>query len=238
MSKLKKIIKFVPILILLLGLILFYYFDFQKYLSISSLQENYQQLTYWKNNNLLAAAAFFSVLYVFITACSIPGAAIITIAGGFLFGFILGSTLVIISATLGATLIFLAAKTSFGAILEEMASSKLKSFKKGFNEDAFNYLLFLRLVPIFPFWLINIVPAFLNVNLKTYFIATFLGIIPGSAVYVAVGNGLGSLLEKNQTPNLAIIFKPEIFLPIIGLAVLSIIPIAYKKLRKDKQNGV
>jgi len=224
-------------MLLFAGLLAFYYLDLQKYLSLQSLQENYQQLILWKNQNILAAVGFFMMIYVFITACSIPGAAIATIIGGFLFGIILGTILVVLSATIGATLIFLAAKTSFGAMLENMASSKVTAFKKGFNDDAFNYLLFLRLVPLFPFWLINIVPALLNVKISTYIIATFIGIIPGSLVYVAVGNGMGAILEKHQTPNLKIILQPEILLPILGLAILSVIPIIYKKLRKDANNG-
>ena len=103
--------------------------------------------------------------------------------------------------------------------------------EEGFREDAFNYLLVLRLIPIFPFWLVNIVPAVLGVPLRTYVIATFIGIIPGSFVYASIGNGLGAVFDAGGTPDLAIIFKVEIILPIVGLAVLAMLPVLYKKIK-------
>jgi uncharacterized membrane protein YdjX (TVP38/TMEM64 family) len=106
--------------------------------------------------------------------------------------------------------------------------------RKGFNDNAFQYLLSLRLIPVIPFWVVNIVPAALGVQLKTYILATFLGIILGSFVYVTIGNGLGHLFDLGQTPDLGIIFEPQILLPLIGLAVLSFIPSIYKSL-KDKK---
>ena len=106
-----------------------------------------------------------------------------------------------------------------------------RRMEAGFKANALSYLLFLRLVPVFPFWLVNLVPAFLGVPLRTYAIGTLIGIVPGSAVYCSVGNGLGAVFDAGGRPDLGIIFKPEILGPIIGLAVLSLVPIIYKRLK-------
>jgi uncharacterized membrane protein YdjX (TVP38/TMEM64 family) len=93
----------------------------------------------------------------------------------------------------------------------------------------------LRLIPLFPFWLVNIVPAFLGVPVRTYVLGTAIGIIPGSLVYASVGNGLGAVFDAGQTPDLGIIFKPAILLPIVGLAVLALLPIAYRRFKVRKK---
>ena len=149
----------------------------------------------------------------------------------FLFGLLLGKLLVVIGATLGATIIFLVARSALGDTLREKAGPRVRKMEEGFREDALNYLLVLRLIPIFPFWLVNIVPAVLGVALSTYVLGTAIGIIPGSFVYASVGNGLGAVFDAGQSPDLGIIFSPEIILPIVGLAILAILPVLYKKLR-------
>jgi uncharacterized membrane protein YdjX (TVP38/TMEM64 family) len=105
----------------------------------------------------------------------------------------------------------------------------MRRMEEGFRADALSYLLVLRLIPIFPFWLVNIVPAFLGVPLRTYVLGTLIGIIPGSFVYASVGNGLGAVFDAGQTPDLGIVFEPAILLPIVGLAVLALLPVAYRK---------
>ena len=107
----------------------------------------------------------------------------------------------------------------------------------GFRENALSYLLFLRLIPLFPFWLVNLVPAFLGVSTLTYVIGTFFGIIPGTFVFASVGNGLGAVLDAGQDPDLGIIFKPEILGPLIALAVISLLPIGYKKYQARKKSA-
>jgi uncharacterized membrane protein YdjX (TVP38/TMEM64 family) len=138
---------------------------------------------------------------------------------------------VVIAATVGATIVFLIARTALGDSLRRKAGPGMRRMEAGFRESAFNYLLFLRLIPLFPFWLVNLVPALLGVPLTTYVAATLLGIIPGGLVYASVGNGLGALFDAGGRPDLGIIFEPEIILPILGLAVLAILPVAYKKIR-------
>ena len=174
-------------------------------------------------------------LYAAVIALSVPGGAILTIAGGFLFGIAPATLYVVVGATIGATIIFLIARTALGDSLRARAGPRIRRMEEGFRADALSYLLVLRLIPIFPFWLVNIVPAFLGVPLRTYVLGTFVGIIPGSFVYASVGNGLGAVFEAGQTPDLGIIFKPEILLPIVGLAALALLPVAYRRYRAPRK---
>ncbi|MDQ4136229.1 MAG: VTT domain-containing protein, partial [Pseudomonadota bacterium] len=169
------------------------------------------------------------LFYAAVVALSVPGGAVMTIAGGFLFGLWLGTACVVVGATLGAVAVFLIAKTALGEPLRARAGPWLRRMEAGFRENAFNYLLVLRLIPLFPFWLVNLVPAFLGVPLGTYVLATFLGIVPGSLVYASVGSGLGAVFDRGETPDLGIVFEPQILGPIVGLAVLALLPVIYRK---------
>jgi uncharacterized membrane protein YdjX (TVP38/TMEM64 family) len=106
--------------------------------------------------------------------------------------------------------------------------------EEGFREDALSYLLVLRLVPLFPFFLVNLVPAVLGVPLRTYALGTFFGIIPGTFVYCLVGNGLGAIIDKGGEPDIGKIFEPEILSALIGLALLSLIPVVYKRITRAR----
>ena len=154
-----------------------------------------------------------------------------TIVGGFLFGLALGTTFVIISATIGATALFLVAKTTISDALKSRMGPWLKKMEQGFQENAFNYLLAMRLIPVFPFFVVNLVPAFLGVRLKTYFFATLIGIIPGSMVYIQVGAGLSSIFDSGEDFSAAGILTPDVILALVGLAILSLLPILYKKFK-------
>lgn len=226
--------RWLPMLILVLGLCLFFYFGLYRYLSFSQLALHRQTLLNWKDTHLLLSILLFIACYIVLVAFSFPGASLLTLLGGFLFGITQGTLYVVVSATLGSCVIFLAVKSSFGKVIAKKGSKWVAKLEHGFQKNAFNYLLVLRFIPLFPFWVINIVAGILNVSLRSYFFATLIGIIPGSLVYVAVGNGLGSVIEQGQTPNLGIIFSPEILLPLIGLSLLSIVPIIYKKYKAKK----
>lgn len=226
--------RLLPLLVIAAGIAAVFVFDLDRYLSFSALAENRQALTDFVAANHLLAALSFVGLYAVVVALSIPGAVFLTLGGGFMFGVVLGSIYVVTGATLGATIVFLAARTALGDLLRAKAGPWLSKLEAGFKDGALSYMLFLRLVPVFPFWLVNLVPAFLGVPLATYVLATFFGIIPGSVVYASVGNGLGAVFEAGGTPDLSIIFSPEILLPIVGLAVLALIPIAAKRLRARK----
>jgi uncharacterized membrane protein YdjX (TVP38/TMEM64 family) len=234
MLKIKKLLRWLPLVIIVLALALAIYFRLYQYLNFAYLEKYHAQLHAWTQRHYFLAVVVFMLIYIIAVAVSIPGATILTIASGFLFGIFWGTIYVIFSATLGAGLIFLAVRTALGDWIAQKAKGWVKKLEAGFKQNAFYYLLFLRLVPLFPFWVINIVPALLNVRLGVFLLATFLGIIPASFIYVTVGNGLSSLFSLGKTPELNIIFRPSILLPILGLAVLSLIPILYKKIKRKK----
>jgi uncharacterized membrane protein YdjX (TVP38/TMEM64 family) len=179
---------------------------------------------------VLAASAYL-LLYVVATALSIPGAIWLTLAGGFLFGTVLATVLVVIGATTGAVLLFLIARTAFGEPLRARAGPWLARMTEGFRADAFNYLLVLRLGPVFPFWLVNLGPALSGVRLSTFALATAIGIVPASLVYASVGAGLGAVLDRGEEPDLALLLEPAVLLPLLGLAVLALLPLAWRRLR-------
>ncbi|MBK2125265.1 TVP38/TMEM64 family protein [Fangia hongkongensis] len=200
------------------------------------LADNYQNLQGFTQQHYFISVVIFMLAYILIVAFSIPGATLMTLLGGFLFGVIFGGIWVVLSATIGATITYLAVKTAFAEALKEKAHGSIQKMRDGFRENEFNYLIFLRLLPIFPFFIINIAAGVLGVSLRAFFIGTLLGIIPGSFIYAWVGSGLGFALSQGESINMKIIFAPQILLPIIGLAILSIIPIVYKKLKAKNTN--
>jgi uncharacterized membrane protein YdjX (TVP38/TMEM64 family) len=222
--------RLVPLGLLVVAGIAFIVAGGHKYLSFAALSENRDWLCSLVKSWGIVAALLYVAVYSLLVALSVPGAAVLTIAGGFLFGTWLGALCAVIGATLGATMIFLAARAGLGG-LAQRAGRFIGKLEAGFRADAFNYLLVLRLVPIFPFWLVNLVPALVGVRLTTYVLATFLGIIPGTFVYASIGNGLGDVVEE---PDLRILFKPSVLVPIVGLALLALIPVGYKRRRAKK----
>ena len=222
--------RLVPLGLLIIAGIAFIAAGGHKYLSFAALAENRDWLCSLVERWGFAAALTYTALYGLLVALSVPGGAGLTVAGGFLFGTWVGTLCAVVGATLGATAIFLAARAGLAG-LAQRGGRFVGRLETGFRADAFNYLLVLRLVPIFPFWLINLVPALVGVRLATYVLATFLGIIPGAFVYASLGNGLGNVVAE---PDLAIMCKPSLLLPIIGLAVLALIPVGYKRWRGKK----
>jgi uncharacterized membrane protein YdjX (TVP38/TMEM64 family) len=228
--------RLLPVAVLVIGLGLFFAFDLGHYLSWEALAE-YQD---WLQGQIaelgLLANLIFIAIYAVVIAFSVPVGTFLTIAGGFLFGIVAGGVSVVLGATIGAVCLFLAARYAFYDVLHAKAGPALLKMEQGFKENALSYLLFLRLVPLFPFWLVNLVPALLGVPLKIYVIATFIGIIPATFIIASVGNGVGEVLAAGETPDVSIIFEPHVLIPILGLALLALIPVFYKawKARKDK----
>ncbi len=219
--------RWLPVAVLGLGAIAVFAFGLDDYLTFESLHENRMLLEGFISDHRVLAPVVFFLVYATVVAFSLPGGAVMTIAGGFLFGNVLGTALVILSATMGAVAIFTAAKTALGESLRAKAGPWLQNFEAGFQKNAFNYLLVLRLIPLFPFFVVNLVPAFLGVGLRTYTIATVIGIIPGSFVYASVGAGLGSIFAVGGEFSPAGILTPEIVTALVGLAILSLLPVAY-----------
>lgn len=223
-----------PLLALGAGLIAFFAFGLEDYLSFEMLRQHRAWLMQQVESSALLAALAYIGLYILIVAFSLPGGAVMTIAGGFLFGQWLGTAYVIFAATIGAAVLFVAARTALGDLLRAKAGPFLKKMEAGFRENALSYLLVLRLVPIFPFFIVNLVPAFLGVGLRDFVVATFLGIIPATFVYASFGAGLGSIFDEGSELSIGSILKPEIVTALAGLAVLALLPVAYKKFKAKR----
>jgi uncharacterized membrane protein YdjX (TVP38/TMEM64 family) len=222
--------RLLPLLLLAAASISFLLFGGRHYLTFAALAENSEWLHALVARSSALAAMCFIVGYAGLTALSVPGGAILTIAAGFLFGIWQGLVCAVTGATIGAAVIFLAARAGLGG-LPERAGPHACRLKAGFADNALNYLLVLRLIPIFPFWLVNLVAALAGMRFGTYVLGTFVGIIPGSLVYVSLGNGMGDLVAASRAPDLSILFHPSVLLPIIGLAVLPLMPVLYKRWR-------
>lgn len=226
--------RLIPVAILLLGLALFLLFDLERYFSFEMLSRHHAELASWVGGNAALAALVFVLLYALVVAFSLPIAVIVTPLGGFLFGTWLGALLSVVGATLGSVALFLAARTAFHDLFRARAGATLARLEDGFRRNSFNYLLFLRLVPAFPFWLVNIVPALLGMRLGPYALATLIGIVPGAVVYAGVGASFGKLIERGERPDLGVVFEWPILLPLLGLAALSLVPVLYTRLRGSK----
>ena len=227
----KGLKRYIPVAVVFLAFTVFFVGGFQDLLSFETLAQNRADILNWTTENQILAVAVFMAVYVAVVGLSLPGGTVLTLAGGFVFGGLMAGIYVLVAATVGAVVIFLGARYAFADLCHARAGTNMAKMEAGFRENAFSYLLFLRLVPVFPFWLVNLVPALLDVRLSTYVVATALGIIPGTFVYAHVGGGLSSVFEAGGTPNMGIIFQPEILLPVLGLAVLALVPVAYKKLK-------
>lgn len=221
------------------------------YVSLQQLAENREVLNAYVAANLVVAIAVYIGIYAAVVALSLPIASPLTLAGGFLFGWLLAGLSTVIGATLGAVIIFILARTALADTFARKAGPLLGKFRAGFQEDAISYLLFLRLVPLFPFWLVNLAPALLGVRLRDYVIATFFGIIPGTFAYALTGAGLDSVLiaqenaydqcvAQNSAENCtfgldpAHLITPELLIAFAALGVVALIPVVIKRFWKNR----
>jgi len=212
---------------------LVYFSGAYRYLSFEMLKSKYHLIRLFVEQHPIATPLIFIGIYIISTALSLPVGAFLSILGGFLFPQPLSTIYVVFGATLGACLLFIAAKTALGDALRKKSGSLLYKMKKGFQENAASYLLFLRLVPIFPFWLVNLAPAFFGVSFKTFFWATAVGIIPASFVFTQAGIGLGAILETQGQISLDTVFNLQVKIALISLGIFALIPIVIKKLKKN-----
>ncbi|MDQ6994661.1 MAG: TVP38/TMEM64 family protein [Mariprofundaceae bacterium] len=218
-----------PIIIILSAIAAFFFFDLGHYLSFDALAEHRQTLTAQVEAHAVLASLIYMMIYIAVVALSLPGGLMMTLTGGFLFGAVWGAILAVTGATLGATILFLIAKTSLGDFLLAKAGDSIKKLQAGFEEDVWSYMFILRVVPIFPFFLVNLAPAFLGVPLRVYIVATFFGIIPGTFVYALAGSGLGQVFDQGATFSAANIMTPSMMGALVGLGVLALVPVVYKK---------
>ncbi|MEM7462615.1 MAG: TVP38/TMEM64 family protein [Pseudomonadota bacterium] len=233
--------RFIPAVLVVLFLVTAWLAGWFDYFSLSNLIMNREELATYAHDHQFFAMAIYALIYTALVAISFPGASLLTVAAGFVFGGLAGGLLTVFAATAGSVIIFSIARSSFGDFLAKKAGPFISKMVDGFNRDAFNYLLMIRLTPIFPFWVVNIVPALLNVRLLPYAIATFLGIIPGTFAYSFVGAGLGSVIEAQEAANPGCadagtceidpssLVTPQIIWAMLGLAAISILPIVIRK---------
>jgi uncharacterized membrane protein YdjX (TVP38/TMEM64 family) len=239
--------RMIPLIVIVLLAIAAYVTFGRGMISLEALVEHRAAIDAFVMEHRVLAVIAYIALYIVVVALSLPGATFLTVTGGFLFGLVLGASAAVIGATLGATVIFLVARTALGEPLLKRAGRRANQLAQGFREDAFSYLLFLRLVPAFPFFLVNLVPAFADVRLSTFVAATALGIIPGGTVYAFAGIGLDSIISAQKEAYDACkavgradchltfsahgILTPELIGALVALGVLALVPVAVKRLR-------
>jgi uncharacterized membrane protein YdjX (TVP38/TMEM64 family) len=205
-------------------------------LTFESLAAHRAALLAFRDAHYLAAVAAFITVYALVVAFSLPGALIATLTGGFLFGLFPGVLYNVTAATLGAVAIFLAVRSGFGAALAERLESgggAPATLIARLRENEVPVLFLMRLLPVVPFFLANLIPAMLGVSLARFAVTTFLGIMPGGLVYTWVGAGLGEVFEAGGSPDLGILFEPQILGPILALAALAALPILVKAVRRE-----
>lgn len=182
---------------------------------------------------LLSGLVLFAA-YLVCTALSLPLGSMLTVVAGFFLGWLPATLWVLGGATVGSIAVFLAARGALHDTLAARAGPWLRRMERGFREHAFSYLLVLRLLPIFPFWLVNLVPALLGVPLRVFVAATAIGIVPGTIVFASLGGGLGEVMDRGERPDLGLLLDPQILLPLLGLSVLALLPVAWKRWRRRR----
>lgn len=223
-----RLLKALVALLFIGALVAFFALDGQRYLTLETLQQNRNALLEFTQQHYWQALLITVAVYTAATAISVPGAVLLSLATGFLFGRWVGTWVIVISATTGAALVFLAARYLFADAMRAKLGGKLRELSDGFARDAFSYLLFLRLVPLFPFWLVNLAPAFTGIRLSTYVVATAIGIIPGAFVFANLGQSLGRIQSTAQ------LVSPETLGALALLGILALVPVLAKKFGHQK----
>lgn len=226
--------RFVPLMVLIVVVIAVFASGVGRYLNLEALQTHEAALRGFVDDNLLLALLAFMAVYAVATAVSFPGAVVLTLAGGYLFGTWTGGAATVIGATIGAIMVFYVVQTSLGAALRAKAEADGGTLKKvidGVGQGAFGYILTLRLIPLAPFWLVNVAAALAHAPLRAYALATFIGIMPATFIYSGVGAGIGALVARGETPDLGVIFEPRVLLPLVALGLLSLGTTLYQRRR-------
>jgi uncharacterized membrane protein YdjX (TVP38/TMEM64 family) len=218
-----------PLLLLLAAIAVAWVCGLPQQLSWTALGSHQAALTAWVGAHPIVAPAAYILTYAVAVAIALPEAAVITVAGGLLFGTLLGGTLAIVGSTLGAVVLFVAARHHLADAMATRGGTFLKQVRARLQRDGFSYLLAIRLIPLFPFWLVNLAAALCGMRLVPYVAATFLGIIPGTLVFASIGAGLGGVLAAGGKPDLSAVFSIRVLGPLIALAVLSLLPVVWRR---------
>lgn len=242
----RGLLRWLPLIVLLALMALAYGAGWFDQLTLANLIRKRSTLAEFVADDVVLALAAYAGLYVVLVALSFPGASLLTIAGGFLFGVWAGSAVTAVAATVGATIVFVVARSSLGETLRARAGPFMARLSEGFRADAWSYLLFLRLVPLFPFWLVNLAPALFNVPVATYVGATFIGILPGTFAYAFLGAGLDSLIAAQEQANPgcaaagscsidpSALLTPTFIGALVALGLVALIPPTYRAFRRRK----
>lgn len=204
------------------------------HISLEELRARGAELQTFAREKPLLCAAIYLAIYIASVAVSLPGALILSLTGGFLFGPIGGGFAAVTGATGGSTIIYLVFRTAFGDMLRRKPGAFLARVEEGFKHDAFNYLLTLRLIPAFPLLIVNVAAGLMNIPTRTFVLASVLGMIPSSFVYAGIGAGLGHLFARGGPVTLETLFSPRIYLPIVGMGVLAFLPPLWRHWRKRR----
>ena len=241
----RALARFLPLLLLVLAMAAVFATGVHRYIRLEKLIAHRDDLQAFVAAHEVKALALYVLIYIAVVALSVPGAVFLTVFGGFLFGWLLGGLATVIAATIGAVIVFLIACTSVGDALVERAGPRLRRLADGFREDAFSYLLFLRLVPVFPFWLVNLAPALFGVPLRTFATATAIGIVPGTFAFAFAGAGLDSVIAAQKAAKQACIaaggtdcymridlhalVTPKLLVAFAVLGVVALIPVVLRR---------
>lgn len=221
--------RLLPLAVLLAALAAFLAFGGWRYVNLETLRENQQALTGWVEANFWLAAVVYALIYALAVSISVPGAIWFTIASGFLFGPYAGTVIAVLGSTAGATIIFLAVRMAFAEWAQRRFSGWVETLRRGFRRDAFTYVLILRLIPVLPFFGINIATALLNVPLRAYVLGTLIGVIPLAYVYATVGATVSNLAALGEAPGLGDVLTLEVIAALLVFALVALLPLIYKR---------
>jgi uncharacterized membrane protein YdjX (TVP38/TMEM64 family) len=225
--------RLLPLAVLGAGLALFFALGGQQYLNPEAASTLLRDLTGFVEANLWLAALAYLAFYALAVSVSVPGAIWFTLGAGFLFGPWLGAGVALLGATIGATILFLAARYAFADWVRNKFPGYVKRLQDGFSQDAFTYVMILRLVPVFPFFVINLATALLNVPLRAFVLASLIGMAPGAYVYATVGGKLSSVVEEG-IPSFTELLDLELILALVVFALLAVLPAVYKRVTGKK----
>ena len=229
-GKARGLLRFLPLALIAAGMAAAFLSGLHRHLGWEALRDARFALLDLVAAHPVAAPAAYVLAYVCVTAFSLPGAAAMTLAGGFLFGTLAGGGLAVVGATIGATAVFAAARTALGDRLRLRTGGMLARIEEGFRRDAASYLLFLRLVPAFPFFVVNIAAALLGARPGVFVATTLVGIVPGTFVFASIGAGLGSVFDAGARPDLSVALSWPVLGPLLGLGLLALLPVAWRRL--------
>jgi uncharacterized membrane protein YdjX (TVP38/TMEM64 family) len=240
--------RFAPVAVIVFAMLAVFASGAHRHLSLETLVQHRMAIDAFMTHHMIAALGVFVAVYIVVVALSIPGALFLTITGGILFGALIGGAASVTGATIGATLIFLIARSACGENIVRRAGPLACKIAEGFRQDAFSYLLFLRLVPAFPFFLVNLVPAVAGVKLRTFMTATAIGIVPATFAFAFFGSGLDSVIAaqegsygaclaagRSECPihfDPGALVTPQLLAAFAALGALALIPVIVKRLRR------